>query len=187
MKILNRVWYFTKNPTYVSLDHIPHSIKLKILTALLAWGITFGVTVGIFNERLIALLGIDLGKHAIETYLDQYSIISLFFMAAIFAPIIEEVLFRGPLLWFRGKGSFKYALYVSIIMFAGVHLSNFKMSKEIFYFAPLLVAPQLILGMFLSYVRVTLGLIWSIALHASYNAILIIPVLLYKLINIPLE
>ncbi|MCM4152269.1 CPBP family intramembrane metalloprotease [Arenibacter sp. N53] len=187
MKILYKVWRFIKAPIYVRLVHIQNPLKLKIVSALLAWGIILSLVVAIFNEWLIGLLGIDLGEHAIETFLEKYSVISLFFMAAVLAPIVEETLFRGPLIWFRNNKYFKYILYLSILLFAGVHLSNFEMTKQIYYVAPLLVLPQLILGAFLSYVRVTLGLRWSICLHATYNAILVSPVLLYKLLKIPLE
>ena len=187
MRILYKVWRFTKAPVYIRLVHIHNALKLKIVSALLAWGIMLSLVVAIFNEWLIGFLGIDLGEHAIETFLEKYSVISLFFMAVVLAPIVEETLFRGPLIWFKNKKYFNYILYLSIFLFAGVHLSNFEMSNEIYYVAPVLVAPQLILGAFLSYVRVKLGLRWSICLHATYNAILITPLLLYKLLNIPLE
>tara|TARA_R110002049_G_scaffold329_16_gene1900 strand:+ start:12790 stop:13353 length:564 start_codon:yes stop_codon:yes gene_type:complete len=187
MKILNKVWKFIQSPVYIGLVHIQNHFKLKIVSALLAWGIMLSLVVGVFNEWLISLLGIDLGEHAIETFMEKYSILSLFFMAVVLAPIVEETLFRGPLIWFKNKKYFNYILYLSILLFAGIHLSNFKMSKELYFVAPFLVAPQLILGAFLSYVRVKLGLRWSIGLHATYNAILITPILLYKLLNIPLE
>jgi membrane protease YdiL (CAAX protease family) len=187
MKILSRVWKFTKAPVYISLEHVQNALKLNIVMALLKWGILIGVTVGIINQWIIALLGIELGEHAIDRFLNDYSIIPLFLFAVVFAPLIEEILFRGTLIWFRGKRYFKFMLYASVLLFAGVHLTNFEMSWEVFYIAPLLVAPQLILGMFLSYVRVTLGLGWSICLHAMHNGVLLLPMLLYKFLNIPLE
>lgn len=187
MIILYKVWTFTKAPVYIKLTHIQNSLKLKIVSSLLVWGIILSLVVGLINELLIDLLEVDLGQHAIETFLENYSVISLFFIAVIFAPVAEETIFRGPLIWFRNKKYFHYILYFSILLFAGVHLSNFGMSKEIIYVSPLLVAPQLILGSFLSYVRVKLGLRWSICLHALYNAILITPLLLYKLLNISME
>ncbi|MCK0191179.1 CPBP family intramembrane glutamic endopeptidase [Arenibacter sp. F20364] len=187
MKILARVWKFAKAPVYKSLDHVRNPLKLKIVIALLKWGILIGVTVGMINQWWIDLMDIDLGQHAIDRFLDNYSIIPLFFIAAVFAPLVEEILFRGPLVWFKNKKYFQFILYGSVILFAGVHMTNFEMSREVYYIAPLLVAPQLILGMFLSYVRVKLGLRWSICLHAMYNGILLLPILLYKFLNIPLE
>ncbi|MDL5511797.1 CPBP family intramembrane metalloprotease [Arenibacter sp. M-2] len=187
MKILVRVWNFIKAPAYIRLDHTSNSLKLKIVLALLQWGIVIGVTIGMFNQWLMGLLKIDLGEHAIETFLAKYSVISLFFVAVILAPIVEETLFRGPLIWFRNTKYFKFGIYASVLLFAAVHLTNFEMSRQVYYIAPLLVAPQLILGVFLGYVRVKMGLQWSICLHAMYNGVLITPMLLYKFLNLPLE
>ncbi|SHF06468.1 hypothetical protein SAMN03080594_102488 [Arenibacter palladensis] len=186
MKILAKVWKFTKVPDYKSLDHVPNPLKLRIVVALLQWGIVIGVTVGIINQWLIGLLKMDLGEHAIEKFLENYSIFTLFLMAVVIAPAIEEILFRGPLIWFKNKTYFRYIFYASVLLFAAVHLNNFEMSGQVLYLAPLLVAPQLILGVFLGYVRVKLGLLWSICLHSLYNGILITPMLLYKFLNFPL-
>ncbi|RAJ12644.1 CPBP family intramembrane glutamic endopeptidase [Arenibacter echinorum] len=187
MKILAKLWKFTKAPAYRRLDHAPNPLKLKIVLALLQWGIIIGVSVGIFNQWLIGLLKIDLGEHAIEKFLENYFLVPLFLMAVVFAPAVEEILFRGPLIWFKNKKYFKYCFYASVLLFAVVHMSNFELTGEVYYIAPLLVAPQLILGVFLGYVRVKLGLLWSICLHAMYNAVLITPILLYKFLNFPLE
>ena len=180
MKILGKVWQFVKAPVYKSLDHVQNPLKLQIVIALLKWGILIGVTVGIINQWIIGLLGIDLGQHAVDKFLDSYSIIPLFFIAVVFAPLVEEILFRGPLILFKDKNYFKFILYASVLLFAAVHMTNFEMSTKVYYFAPLLVAPQLILGVFLGYARVKLGLRWSICLHAMYNGILLLPIILYK-------
>jgi hypothetical protein len=187
MKILSRVWKFARAPVYISLENVQSTLKLNIVITLLKWGILIGVTVGIINQWVIGLLGIELGDHAIDRFLDDYSVIPLFLFAVVLAPLLEEILFRGPLIWFRDNRYFSFIVYTSVVLFAGVHMTNFEMSREVYYIAPLLVAPQLILGMFLSYVRVTLGLGWSICLHAMYNGVLILPMLLYKFLNIPLE
>lgn len=186
MKILAKVWKFTKAPAYKRLDHVPNPLKLRIVVALLQWGIVIGVTIGIINQWLIGLLKMDLGEHAIEKFLENYSMVTLFLMAVVIAPAIEEILFRGPLIWFKNKTFFKSIFYASVLLFAAVHLTNFELSEQVFNIAPLLVAPQLILGVFLGYVRVKLGLLWSICLHSLYNGILITPILLYKYLNFPL-
>jgi hypothetical protein len=53
--------------------------------------------------------------------------------------------------------------------------------------SPLLVAPQLTVGVFLGFIRVRFGLNWAIALHAFYNLILVGPAILLKALNPPLE
>lgn len=186
MKLLRKVWLFTTTPVYSPLDHTPYTLKLRITVALLKWGLLLGLCFGLFNTWFLGMLNIDLGPHAMDKLLKTYSTYALLFLSVVLAPIIEECLFRGPLVWFRNKTYFKYALYFSIILFALVHLSNFELYGKVYYIAPLLVGPQLILGIILGYVRVRLGLSWSIGLHASYNAILVLPLLLSKLANIPL-
>jgi membrane protease YdiL (CAAX protease family) len=89
--------------------------------------------------------------------------------------------------YFRDSPYFKYAFYMSVLLFGVVHIFNFQGDAQLYFFAPLLIAPQLIAGIFLGYIRVKLGLKWSILLHASYNTILIGPVLLLKILNIPME
>lgn len=187
MNTLAKVRKFITDPAYKHLDHASNALKLKIVLVLLKWGILIGAVIGMCNQGLIGLLKIDLGEHAIERFLENRSIATLFLMAVVVAPVIEEILFRGPLIWFRNKKYFKYCLYVSVLLFAAVHITNYTMTREVFYIAPLLVAPQLILGIFLGYVRVKLGLRWSIFLHAMYNGVLITPIFLYRFLNFPLE
>jgi membrane protease YdiL (CAAX protease family) len=100
-------------------------------------------------------------------------------MAAVLAPIIEECIFRAPLFLFRKytKG-FKYVFYIIVLIFGFIHLSNFKISTTILIVSPLLVAPQIIAGLLLGYIRVRLGLLYSILLHALFNGLAIIPSLL---------
>ena len=68
-----------------------------------------------------------------------------------------------------------------------MHISNFEMTKQVLLFSPLLVAPQISVGFLLGYIRVRFGLIWSMALHACYNMVLIVPVLIMQLLDIPIE
>ncbi|WP_224999794.1 type II CAAX prenyl endopeptidase Rce1 family protein [Cesiribacter sp. SM1] len=63
--------------------------------------------------------------------------------------------------------------YGAAVIFALVHLINFQVSGRILLLAPLLVLPQLLLGLILGYTRVRLGLIWAIALHGVYNALVL--------------
>jgi hypothetical protein len=108
-------------------------------------------------------------------------------IVSVIAPVIEELLFRGPLVFFRGHAYFKYFFYASALLFGLVHIFNFEGSPHLLYMAPLLVAPQLLMGFFLGYIRIKLGLRWSILLHAAHNTILLIPIVVLKLLNLPLE
>ena len=71
---------------------------------------------------------------------------------------------------------FKYekTCYVFAILFGLVHITNFKITPSVLLLAPILVLPQICIGGFLGFIRVRFGLLWSIALHGSYNGILML-------------
>lgn len=66
-----------------------------------------------------------------------------------------------------------WIFYGATALFALLHLINFKPDPQILLFAPLLVLPQLLLGLVLGYLRVKLSMIWAIALHGMYNALIL--------------
>lgn len=53
-----------------------------------------------------------------------------------------------------------------------MHITNFEINTTIILLSPVLVLPQILLGGYFGYVRVRLGLQWSILLHSMYNGIL---------------
>jgi membrane protease YdiL (CAAX protease family) len=100
-------------------------------------------------------------------------------MAVVLAPILEECIFRAPISLFKNKQKyFKYIFYGFALLFGFVHIFNYEITPEILLFSPLLVAPQISLGLLLGYLRVKLSLIYSITLHMLFNASLLIPFLL---------
>jgi len=187
MKVLYKVWNFIRSPAYIKLEQPSSSTKGHLFTNLLILGVVFGVAIGFFNQSLLKLLNIDLGAHASDLFIAKTSAMGIFFSVAIVAPVLEEAIFRGPLILFKDKKYFRHSLYVSVILFGAVHLFNFQFSKEILILGPLLSAPQIILGVFLAFIRIKLGLLWAILLHASYNAIFLGPIIILKLFNISLE
>lgn len=185
--MLKRVWRFIKSPDGIQWRHASLDLKLKVLLHLLVLGLVLGMSMSLIIGWLTEILKIDLGPHASQHFFEKSSALTLLFFAVIMAPVLEELVFRGPLSWFREKTYFKYTYYASIILFGYVHLLNFDLFKEILILSPILVGPQLILGSFLGYVRVKMGLGWAIILHASHNAVLLVPILMMKLANLPLE
>lgn len=66
------------------------------------------------------------------------------------------------------------------IVFAVMHLLNFtnlEINPLLYIF---LIFPQLFIGIILGYIRITYGLRYSILMHACYNLIVLLPVLLVK-------
>ncbi len=85
-----------------------------------------------------------LGKGGIKTYLTIGSVI-------IFAPIIEEIFFRGMLQEFIGKWNKKIALIITTILFGAVHIwLSFMLQKSGMQIVAELI-PYLILSFAFSY------------------------------------
>lgn len=62
-------------------------------------------------------------------------------------------------------------IYSTSILFAIAHMMNLKFENRDLFFMPLLLMPFLFAGLSLSYLRVRLGIIYSIALHFSVLAL----------------
>lgn len=76
------------------------------------------------------------------------------------------------------NAKFKYFFYFSVFAFGLAHLSNFSGNIYIIMIAfPLLIAPQLILGLILGFIRMKYGLIYSILFHFLVNTPLLISLL----------
>jgi membrane protease YdiL (CAAX protease family) len=58
-------------------------------------------------------------------------------------------------------------------LFALTHLFNYGLSLHVILLAPILVMPQFILGTLLGYLRMRQGMAWAIALHITYNSIVL--------------
>lgn len=183
--MLKEVWQFFKYPENIILDASSYEKKQRFLRLLL-FTVIFSILSGILLELLSALFDLDFGTHAAEQLLEQFSATAIFFLAVILAPLLEEFFFRGPLVFFKNPTTFKYAFYASILLFGLVHISNFEDLNGHYWAVPFLVLPQLCAGVFLGFIRVRQGLISSILLHAAHNLVLVGPIIVFKLFDIPL-
>lgn len=141
----------------------------KFIHLLIICILTSGILMPLFY--LIEYLGlIDMEKHAMEEMMKTLSKPMIFFFAVVLAPLIEELIFRGPITLFKNKTSYKIAFYTFAIIFGLVHITNYTLTTNVILLTPFLIAPQTILGGYLGFIRVRFGLHWSILLHACYNA-----------------
>lgn len=110
--------------------------------------------------------------HVMEDIDEKLSQAQLLFMAVLFMPILEEVLFRAHLRApFWKKVNFGFPFYFTAGLFAIIHLTNISMPPEKWYLGPLLVLPQLILGLLFGYVRVRNNIFTSIFCHILHNGL----------------
>lgn len=64
--------------------------------------------------------------------------------------------------------------YLSALSFALLHLSNYKIQNFIPFFSILLILPLIFAGVLLGYIRITMGLKWSIYFHSLHNLIYVL-------------
>jgi len=144
---------------------------------------------------------IDMESHKSKELLQLPTIVVLL-VGAFIIPFVEELIFRSylrlkhnyflqPLISIssitgrKNKEQFETSIennwtkfyksifYISALIFAFVHLSNFEDINEILLFIPILIAPQFIVGLLAGYLRVKFSLIWGFFLHGLHNFIFI--------------
>ncbi|MBD3245047.1 MAG: CPBP family intramembrane metalloprotease [Candidatus Moranbacteria bacterium] len=76
------------------------------------------------------------------------------------------------------KNNFFKIFYLQAIAFGLVHIINYQEVLTIWFIVPMLVMPQIFLGLILGFIRMKFGLIWSIFFHAMYNGIALLPFLI---------
>lgn len=182
--MLREVWEFLKHPQNCVLDLTPADKKNRFAKLLLL-AVSFSLLSGILLGVISALFHLDFGTHTAEKLLQKFSSLTIFFLAVILAPALEELIFRGPLVLFKTPKSFKLAFYASILLFGLIHISNFEDLHGHYWAVPFLVLPQLFSGLFLGFIRIRQGLIWSILLHTMHNLVLVGPLIIFKLFDIP--
>lgn len=185
--MLQELWSFLKKPIYKEDENTSVTYRLKVLLKLLVLAVISSILLSGIIGLIEEFLNPELGKHAIEEALENYSPWLLLFGAVVMAPLLEELFFRGPMKFFRKKSYFNYIFYTLTLIFGFIHISNFELTKTTLFFSPLLVAPQISAGFFLGFIRIRFGLIWAIVLHALYNLILIGPLVVFELLDLPLE
>lgn len=177
---LNSILVYLKNPICSPLEDLPTTDKLKIVGKVLM----LSIAVSFFLAIIIGVLSqagvFDIDEHASNKLFEEYSPFVVIFLVTIAAPILEELIFRAPITLFRKNvKQFKYVFYAFALVFGFVHITNYELTPSVLLFSPILVSPQICLGLFLGYLRVRLGLIYSILLHMSFNAFLSVPSLLF--------
>lgn len=172
-KTLNELLNYLINPILEEDSNLSFLYRIRVFVSLLWISIMISFLISLINGILTSLGILEDAKHVTDSYLDDTNGLEFLFVAAIVAPIIEELIFRAPLVLFKRARVFKIAFYCIGLIFAYVHIFNFELSLNVILFSPLLVAPQFIVGLIFGFIRVRFGLIWSICLHSFYNGVLV--------------
>jgi membrane protease YdiL (CAAX protease family) len=129
----------------------------------------------------IALPACLLGALALYLPNDEYLLITFALFGAGAAFLAMRLAISGDAVaryqqWVADH--FGQLVYASSFVFALLHLLNWQSSDASTIAWLLLVIPQLIVGLALAYVCRRDGLLYAIALHAGYNALVTLPALL---------
>jgi membrane protease YdiL (CAAX protease family) len=173
ISILNELIQYLINPVLEKDVNNSFLYRFKVLIYLLLISFIFSFFISTIT-RMLTLVGVlnDV-SHITDSLFDDSNGFKIIFSAAILAPLIEELIFRGPLVYFNQPRVFKIVFYTIGVIFAYVHIFNFDITSNVLLFSPLLVAPQFFIGLIFGFIRVRFGLIWSIFLHSIYNGILV--------------
>jgi|GEM_PF-1076687 len=86
-------------------------------------------------------------------------------------------------LWIR---NFSFVFYFTTLVFGFYHLQNYRLSPSILLFSPLIVAPQIFLGLITGFLRTMLGFWWGYLSHVIHNTFFfMIPFLLFSTFSSP--
>lgn len=69
--------------------------------------------------------------------------------------------------------------YAIAVLFGAIHIANY--DPDVWQFLPLLVLPQVVIGLLLGFVRLRYGLTWAIGLHALHNGCLLLPIFVIQI------
>ncbi len=118
---------------------------------------------------ILAFLSALLFYLASKMFSENHAIIlglSLFLPYTILLLINES-----PLSELGLKKLFPFVFYITAALFGFAHVSNYALDPSLWYMTPILVMPQLLLGLMLGFVRLKYGLWASILMHAMNNFI----------------
>ena len=185
--LLKELWEFAKNPNEKKYENFSIKHKFLLLGKILL--LDFGFVVVLFP--LLSLLD---SKVFISDYYEEelYLLSDIILYMIILIPILEELIFRLPLkfkhniiallidkisngrvkpIWYN---YYKYIFYFFVLVFGTLHITKFSnFSLTFLLVSPFLIFSQTVGGFLLSFLRIRIGLIWSVLSHICFNLTII--------------
>ncbi|MEJ7587654.1 MAG: hypothetical protein WKI04_08840 [Ferruginibacter sp.] len=106
------------------------------------------------------------------TYLLIIAIITLSISIGIYRLILKSEKVKKKLLQFYAINYWLF-FYISAIAFGVSHIGNYNIKHFIPILPVILLLPQIFAGLLLGYVRIVMGIKWSIAFHSLHNLIVV--------------
>ena len=135
------------------------------------------------STRLESVISIDLSTTDIDgseiSTADAFSALGAMVAAAIgltLTSVILALAFSNTMGEWGKKANtthYRWAVWVSTILFGLIHIFNNSDLGQVWYLIPLIALPQTIGGIELAWVRTRFGLVWAIISHAINNLLLV--------------
>jgi hypothetical protein len=161
----------TLNPLYKSA--IKYPIYLIVLIGPFFEEILFRLALVINRKNISLFLGVlifELLGGKISTFDINNQLYQFYILSGIAVSIISYFYFPKQIIYFLNKYR-NYLIKFSILLFGLLHISNaYEYHWQLVTFYPFFVMPQLILGYFITNLRMKYGFWWGLALHIIFNA-----------------
>lgn len=185
---------FLRNPRDEQYSDQSKQTKIKKLFTILALDIVLMIPLICLITAFEKFGWIDIQENKLIYLFNSGPFWLIFISIIALVPFIEEIIFR---LFLRNRRNYlllligyffpkhktilfdwwakkyRYFFYLSSILFAWAHLSNYDTENIIIYIFPILVLPQFVMGALLGYLRVKFDFMLGFFLHAIHNAIFI--------------
>ncbi|RPH33641.1 MAG: CPBP family intramembrane metalloprotease [Bacteroidales bacterium] len=168
IKLMNS--FFNISQKHLSFD-ILHKILLAVVIAPIVEELLFRILL-VINKRNLIIFSFT------SLILSAYSLLKAHYYYSVILLILSilAVTFSTKEIGIRNMTTKYYSIYfyAIAIFFGFVHFTNYDgISGFLYLWIPFLVLPQFLMGVFLGYVRLSFGIIYSILVHSVINLIAI--------------
>lgn len=186
---------FLRNPRDEQYSDQSKQTKIKTLFTILAFDIVLMIPLTCLISVFEIFGWIDSQENKLIYLFNKGPFWLILFSIIALGPFFEEIIFRlflrnrrNYLLrlignffpkhktflndWWAKK--FRYFFYLSSILFAWAHLSNYDTENITIYIFPILVLPPFVMGALLGYLRVKFDFMLGFFLHVLHNSILMV-------------
>lgn len=178
------IHYFINTPKRADneIDYSFYFIFLSCLLLPLLEEIVFRLSL-IYSRLNLSLSVSGIAFSVVNNILKEQTVFTVenFYVIKIIASIVISILI-GTIFYFKIKNyeiiladfhkkNFKAIFYILTLLFALLHISNFKISFHSLLVLPLLTLPQFIFGLTVGFIRIRYGFIYCLFIHILSNAI----------------
>ncbi|QDP85916.1 CPBP family intramembrane metalloprotease [Chryseobacterium sp. SNU WT5] len=178
--ILTDLYEFLRRPND---EQIKLNFKNKFQFILILLGFEIAISLAVIFPLMYLINEITPIKQDRFDYADTFFNSILYWVLIV--PVIEEIMFRYFMRFTKTKSIlftrkewdkiFPFLVYIPVICFGLVHISNFTNDSTLFYIlSPLLVISQLTGGLIISFIRVRLNFLSGVIYHWSWNFLFVI-------------